>query len=394
MRGSDAVDWVAALLSTLVSAAEENPGFALLAVLGVAVLAGLGWVALRRYRRTRADRFRETLKSYDAVAVLMHPDPDPDAMSCALAVQELAEAVDTETAAYYSGEIRHHENRAFQTVLSVEFEQIDHAHEVTGRPVVLVDHNEPRGMPGAEKITPVAVVDHHPGDGAGSMFTDVRTDAGACASIMTEYFKQLSWRVRDDGDDNSNTLPSEVATGLLYGIMSDTNNLTQGCSDTEFAAAAFLYPAVDEESLDRIANPDVDEETLEVKARAFTERETRNAFAVSDVGEVSNVDAVPQAADELLQLEGVNAVVVLAEKDGTIHLKGRSRDDRIHMGDTLQDAIEDIPMAGAGGHPRMGGGQLSLEHMQGLGPGDGVGREQLYDRLFAAMSGEQPQRAQ
>jgi|APHM01.1.fsa_nt_gi Exopolyphosphatase-related proteins len=202
MPGSDAVDWVAAFLSTLVSAAEDDPIFALLIVLGAAVLVGLGWVALRRYRRTRADRFKQTLKSYDTVAVLMHPDPDPDAMSCALAVQELAETVDTETAAYYSGEIRHHENRAFQTVLSVEFEQIEHAHEVTDRPVVLVDHNEPRGMPGAEKITPVAVVDHHPGGGTGSMFTDVRTDAGACASIITEYFRQLAWAVRDSDDDD------------------------------------------------------------------------------------------------------------------------------------------------------------------------------------------------
>ncbi len=384
-----AVDEATSLVSALVSAVRDDPLLAIVAAVGLVVLLGAGAWLLRRYLRTRGEEFESVLAAREAVSVLMHPDPDPDAMSCALAVRRLAENVDTEATVYYAGEIRHHENRAFETVLDVDFEQIEHAHEATDRPVVLVDHNEPRGVPGAEKVDPIAVVDHHPGDGTGSEFTDVRLDAGACASIITEYFQQLGW-IPGEADDEEErpAISADVTTGLVYGIMSDTANLTNGCSAAEFRAASFLYSGVDQDKLDRIANPDIDEETLEVKARAFDEREVRNAFVVSDVGAVSNVDAVPQAADELLRLEGINAVVVLAEKDGTVHLKGRSRDDRIHMGNTLQAAIDDIPMAGAGGHPRMGGGQLSLDHMEGLGPGEGVGREQLHERLFEAMNGE------
>jgi nanoRNase/pAp phosphatase (c-di-AMP/oligoRNAs hydrolase) len=177
-----------------------------------------------------------------------------------------------------------------------------------------------------------------------------------------------------------------VATGLLHGIQSDTKSLTKGCSTLEFDAAAYLYPGVDQDQLDRIANPEVDAEVLDTKATAIRARDVRNAFAVSDVGSVSNVDAIPQAADELLRLEGVTAVVVLGDDGETIHLSGRSRDDRVHMGKALRAVVEDVPMAGAGGHARMGGGQLSVDHMEGLGPGDGLDREQLHDRLFDAMN--------
>jgi nanoRNase/pAp phosphatase (c-di-AMP/oligoRNAs hydrolase) len=321
----------------------------------------------------------------------MHPNPDPDAMSCAMATAELADTVDTDAILQYPGQIRHQENRAFETVLDVRFDRVESAGDLTGEAVVLVDHNEPRGFHGAAEVDPVAVVDHHPGGGEGAEFTDTRVDYGACATIFAEYFEELGYESADpeDADDGDGTLlPTPVATGLLYGILSDTKNLTKGCSDREFEVASYLYPAVDEGALDRIANPEVDAEVLDVKARAIQNRTVRNAFAFSDVGEVNNVDAIPQAADELLRLEGVTAVVVAGEHDGTWHLSGRSRDDRVHMGKVLESTVDNIPMANAGGHARMGGGQLSLDHMRGLGPSDGVSRPQFVERLFSAMAGD------
>jgi len=89
-----------------------------------------------------------------------------------------------------------------------------------------------------------------------------------------------------------------------------------------------------------------------------------------------------------MHLEGVTAVVVYGEHDGTLHLSGRSRDDRVHMGETLRHAISDIPMASAGGHARMGGGQLSIDHMHGIGPSDGISHEEFEERLFSALAGE------
>lgn len=392
MSSLDSVsDEVEAFSSTLV----ENPLLAVLVFfLVVSVLVTIGQL-IRYLRRTRGGQFSRVLADYDDVGVLMHPDPDPDAMACALAVQELAAETKTEATLYYPGEIRHHENRAFETVLDVNFENVEAAADITESAVVLVDHNQARGFQGAESIEPVAVVDHHPGGGSGRKFTDVRNGYGSCASILSEYVKDIGWQpispdelaAADQPEPLNDRLSPITATALLYGIQSDTNHLTKGCSNADFRAAAYLYPGIDEDKLDRIANPEMDPDSLNVKARAINNRDVRSAFAVSDVGTVSNGDSIPQAADELRRLEGVNAVVVLGDKDGIIRFSGRSNDDRVHMGKTLDAVLEDIPQSGGGGHARMGGGQCSIEHMSGIGPSDGLSRQELRERLFAAMNG-------
>ncbi len=303
-------------------------------------------------------------------------------MSCAMAVDAIAADVGTETTLQYAGEIRHQENRAFRTVLDLEMEQIESSSELAAEATVLVDHNTPRGFTGAQTVEPIAVIDHHPGNGTGTEFTDVRTEYGAAATIFVEYLSDIG----SMADDNA--ISPELATGLLYGVQSDTNQLTNGCSRAEFDACAALYEWIDEDLLDRIANPQVSDDVLQIKATAITEKRVEGPFAICDVGPVSNTDAIPQAADELMHLEGVTAVVVYGSNDGTLHLSGRSRDDRVHMGETLRHAVSDIPMANAGGHARMGGGQVSIEHMRGIGPSDGIDKAEFEDRLFSSLSGE------
>ena len=389
-----AAQGVAGAFDQVVAAARESPLVVALGIVGLLVLLVVVWWFVRWLRRPPGERLRRVLADEEQVAILMHPNPDPDAMSSAMATEKLAADGGTESTLHYPGQIRHQENRAFTTVLDLDFDKIESTADLPDVPIVLVDHNEPRGFDYASEIDPLAVVDHHPGNGSGETFTDVRTDYGSCASIFAEYFQDLGWTPLDpeadvDEDEiDEREMPSDLATALLYGIQSDTKQLTKGCSPAEFHAAEFLYEGVDEELLDRIANPQVDAEVLDVKSRAISQRDIRGAFAISDVGEISNVDSIPQAADELTRLEGVTAVVVLGEKDGTLHLSGRSRDDRVHMGHTLETVVSDIPMSGAGGHARMGGGQISCEHMNGLESEASFERDELVERLFAAMSGD------
>ncbi|WP_254763081.1 DHH family phosphoesterase [Natrinema marinum] len=359
-----------------------------LLVLAVVGLVLGGWWAIRWFRRPPGVRLQRVLAAHDEVTVLMHPNPDPDAMSCAMGVAAIADSVGTEATLQFSGEIRHQENRAFRTVLDLDLESVEASSQLDADAVVLVDHNTPRGFTGAQTVEPVAVVDHHPGNGAGTKFTDVRTDYGAASTIIVEYLDDIGATMADEDDPSDFEISPELATGLLYGIQSDTNHLTNGCSRAEFDACAALFSGIDEDLLDRIANPQVSDDVLQVKATAITQKRVEGPFAVCDVGEIGNVDAIPQAADELMHLEGVTAVVVYGENDGTLHLSGRSRDDRVHMGETLRHAISDIPMASAGGHARMGGGQLSVDHMRGIGPSDGISLEEFEERLFAAMAGE------
>ncbi len=352
----------------------------LLAVIAIAFLfaAALLWYL----RPTIGDRFVDALAEYDRITVLMHPNPDPDAMASAMAVDSLARSVDTKADIQYTGKIRHPENRAFETVLNCEFDRIETVEDISSETVVLVDHNEPRGFEGAENVEPYAVVDHHPGSGDGSVFTDIRTERGSCASILTEYMRERG--VSNEIDSNGPSLTPTIATALLYGIQSDTTSFTRSCTPAEFDAAAYLFPAADSDSLDRIANPQIDSETLEIKARAITKRDIKGSFLVSHVGHVSNLDALPIAAEELVRLEGVTASVVTGECDGALHVSGRSRDDRVHMGKAISTALDVLPNASAGGHARMGGGKVTLFDIE---PNQS-GQIELHSRFFEAMNGE------
>ncbi|WP_135825601.1 DHH family phosphoesterase [Halorussus ruber] len=378
--------------------AVETYGLSSPELVGAAALATFAlvaslWLVVRWIRRPMGARLKRALAKRDEIAVLMHPNPDPDAMACAIGVAHLAEAVGTDATLQFAGQIRHQENRAFRTVLDLELGQIDHVSELAAEDVVLVDHNTPRGFEGAERVEPYAVVDHHPGNGTGEQFTDQRTEYGACATIIAEYLEDVGGTpVGPDAENGSDGLvvPSEVATGLLYGIQSDTKQLTSGCTESEFQAAAFLYEGIDEDLLDRIANPQVSAEVLEVKSQAISGRDVRGSFAVSDVGRINNADAIPQAADELLQLEGVTAVVVFGRRDETVHLSGRSRDDRVHMGKALESVATDIPGASAGGHARMGGGQVPVEGAAYASGAEAAmwSQAELADDIFAALNGD------
>jgi len=380
---ADAATAVGRLLGGLL----QRPALATAVVVGAVLVVSLGLYLWRRLVRTNADRFVDALAEREEVSVLMHPNPDPDAMASALAVATLAELVDTDATIQYPGQIRHSENRAFQTVLDCDFERIVTDIDLAAYDVVLVDHNEPRGFAGADGLEPYAVVDHHPGQGEGRAFTDVRPDRGSCASILSDYLQNRGYSNADGG---GRTLSSRLATGLLYGIQTDTTSFTRGCTPAEFDAAAYLFPAADVDALDRIANPEIDGETLDVKATAIRRRQKDGSFLVSHVGEVSSTDVLTTAVEELVRLEGVTAAVVTGARGGTLHASGRSRDSRVHMGQTIEAAFDEFSDAEAGGHARMGGGKITLSDGGTVPPAE-TADDLLQDidgRLFAAMNGK------
>lgn len=343
----------------------------------LAALAGGGWLvlkALKRWVEAPVDRLCRVLADREEVVVLLHPTPDPDAMACGMAVAHLAESVGTTATIQHAGEIRHPENRAFAAIFDLDLQPIEDARELVCREVVLVDHGDPRGFAGSGGLAPLAVIDHHPGTGEGEAFTDVRPDYGACATVLAQYVRDRDGRV-----------PTRLATALIRGIQADTKSLTRGCSPAEFEAAEFLYDAVDPVLLDRAATPELPAEFLDVRGRAIANRRERDSFVVSDVGDVGDVTAIAGAADELCRLADIRAAVVCGTNDGTLHLSGRSRNADVHVGQALQNALDGVPMADAGGHARMAGGQVSVPHLHGIGPSGGVGREGLYRRLFDAL---------
>jgi nanoRNase/pAp phosphatase (c-di-AMP/oligoRNAs hydrolase) len=102
------------------------------------------------------------------------------------------------------------------------------------------------------------------------------------------------------------------------------------------------------------------QETLEVIGNAIQNRRVQSGYLFSNVGFVMNRDALPQAAELLITLEGVNTALVYGITDNAIVISARNRDIRLHIGNALSESFGD--MGDAGGHPNMAAATLPLHY--------------------------------
>jgi nanoRNase/pAp phosphatase (c-di-AMP/oligoRNAs hydrolase) len=293
----------------------------------------------------------QTLRSIDGpLAVVAHDNPDPDAIASAIALTRIARSVGLAAEACYFGDISHQENRALVNLLDLDLRRLsgpEDAADYAG--VALVDHSRPGVNDGLPTDTAVdIVVDHHPPRGpVDARFLDLRTGVGSTSTMLADYLDRL-------GIEPDRT----TATALLYGIRVDTRDFTREVSSRDFEAAAALFPFVDTAVLERVEDPSMGAEVLETTARAIRNREVDDGVLATGVGRIRDRDALAQAADRLLAMEGVSVVLVHGILDDTIYASGRTRGAGVDIGETLRDAFGQI--GSAGGHADMAGAQIPL----------------------------------
>jgi hypothetical protein len=88
----------------------------------------------------------------------------------------------------------------------------------------------------------------------------------------------------------------------------------------------------------------------------------RDDVLVSCLGEVTDRDALAQAADRLLDLEGVSVTFVFGftgvDEDSVVYASARARGTDLDLGEALRDAFAQV--GSAGGHADMAGAQLPV----------------------------------
>ena len=105
-------------------------------------------------------------------------------------------------------------------------------------------------------------------------------------------------------------------------------------------------------------------EMLNVVGDAIKNKKIKGSYLITNVGSVANRDAIPQAADYLLNLEGIATVIVMGLYEDMTFVSGRSKDIRVNIGDAFSHAFGDI--GSAGGHASMAAAQISLGIFSGL----------------------------
>lgn len=300
---------------------------------------------------SRAVELAAHLAGTDALAIVCHDNPDPDCLASAMALSAIAtrHGVD-ETAIVYGGEISHQQNRAFVRLLDVDVHPLRTVSLTEYDSVAYVDHSRPGTTTQAPAaVSPDLIVDHHPGRTVDAAFVDVRPDYGATATIFVEYLAELDLE------------PStRLASALLFALHRERLDFLRGPTEREYRAAIAVFPNADLERLERLYASAFTPETIDAIGRAITQREHRESAIVTGVGHTTETDALPQAADYLLNLEGVDTVLAYGIVNGAVRVSARSIDPAVNVGEILDSAFGAI--GSVGGHHDMAGGRISLDH--------------------------------
>jgi nanoRNase/pAp phosphatase (c-di-AMP/oligoRNAs hydrolase) len=318
----------------------------------------------------------------DRIAILTHDNPDPDSIASAVALQAIAEAHGLEADILYHGDIGHQENRAFVNLLGIELVNRDEAMALSEYgAVALVDHMKSGDLELDAEID--IFIDHYePEESIEATFVDVRPNVSSTSTILTKYIQEFDL-----------SLSEEVATALLYGIRAETLDFKRETTPADLTAAAYLYPFANHDTLEQVESPSMSPETLDVLAEAIQNREVQGSHLISNAGFITDREALTQAAQHLLNLEGITTTAVFGIVDDRIHLAARSKDIRLNIGKVLQDAFGE--MGEAAGHSTQGSAEIPLGIFTGIETDDGnrdlllsLTEEAVRRKLFQAIGVE------
>ena len=198
-----------------------------------------------------------------------------------------------------------------------------------------------------EKTNQIVVIDHHR---RGKEFVDnpvlqyVEPYASSTCELITEMLTYMS---------NDLNLTHFEADALMSGIVVDTKNFSFQTGVRTFEAASILKRAgANMLKVKSLFQDDLD--TMVYRAEVIhNTKMIHDNIAVSRFDKESNnsVLVAAQAADALLDINGIDASFVLTINDGKVHISGRSRGEVV----SVQLILEKI---GGGGHLNMAGAQL------------------------------------
>jgi nanoRNase/pAp phosphatase (c-di-AMP/oligoRNAs hydrolase) len=258
-------------------------------------------------QRLEAERRAHCLREFGAgdevVPILIHDDPDPDAVSSAMAVVALLGGRPERTPIVTLDSITRPENRRMADLLHVRVTRVTLDELRRFDRVITVD-TQPRDLQ-VDGRPRVAVIDHHPPeDNYDAEFVDIREEYGATASMMTEYLRSVDEkRIRES-----------LATALLYGIRTDTDSLTRGVTPADVAAYAFLQGRADLQLVRRIQRPSYNPDLVRTYGRTLADLEYDDELCAAWLGalDAEHSHVMADLADFCLAIENVTWVVAAA----------------------------------------------------------------------------------
>ena len=286
--------------------------------------------------------------------ILMHDYPDPDALASAYSLQLLAELkAGIRSRIAYGAVIGRIENQEMVRLLKIPAHKVRPSDFRKFPGIALVDTQpgfENNSLP--PKYKPSIVIDQHVLSRVPSAeFSLIDTEAGATSTLLARELLELKVQI-----------PVNVATALVYGILSDTLDFYRAAKQETVETYLKILPYSDVHVLARIQNPRRPRRFFGDLAHSIARSRVRQRLIVSHLGLVENPDVISQMADFLLGCEGIQWAFCSGRHGENLHVSLRTSISEGGAGAVLRDIFDHPRQAGghgqiAGGRLRVGGGQ-------------------------------------
>lgn len=307
--------------------------------------------------RVKAHALRELLGTKDRAIIMGHQIGDIDSFGAALGLYRVIKSLGKKANIILNDittSLRPMVDRVFESkdyeddIIITSADALDLVDQNTV--VIVVDVNRASRTECPELLVEcrsVVVFDHHRQTSdsiENALLAYIEPYASSTCEMVAEILQYISDNIK---------LKQIEADAMYGGIMIDTNNFTQKTGVRTFEAAAYLRRnGADVTRIRKTFRNNIDE--FKTRAIAISRAEIfDDKFAISDCpseGVESPTVVCAQAANELLNISGIEASFVLTEYNNKIYISARSISDV-----NVQLIMEKI---GGGGHATVAGAQL------------------------------------
>jgi nanoRNase/pAp phosphatase (c-di-AMP/oligoRNAs hydrolase) len=293
----------------------------------------------RSLTRARVQQYQRYFEDADRVLILLHNEPDPDAIAAGLALRNVLRRTRTTAIIGALQGITRPENMRMADLLDIQIEAVTPDDFAGFERIATVDV-QPHYFGGLLPRVDL-VVDHHPEQpGYTAVFKDVRTNYGSTCTILTEHLRAVDVSISE-----------RTATAMVYAIKSDTLFFARQTNRADLEAFSFLYPLADPALIRKMEGADITIERLEHVTRALATSRLRNRVFSAFLGEVAREDLIPYTADFFLQVEDVKWTIVSGIVGGQLIVCVRNLGYSRNAGEFVKASFGEL--GSAGGHRAM-----------------------------------------
>jgi len=339
--------------ATAARSEEFHPDFPDVSFLSIAQLFGgpLLTEFSRSLTRARVQQYQRYFADADRVLIMLHNDPDPDAMASGLALRNILRRTKTTAIIGAIHGVTRPENQRMVNLLDIHVETITPEMLKEFDRVAMVDV-QPHYFVGLIDSVDL-VIDHHPEQpGYTATFKDIRPDYGSTSTILTEHLRAVDANISE-----------RTATAMLYAIKSDTLFFSRQTNRVDLEAFSYLYPLADAALIRKMEGAEITLERLDYVLKAYRGGALADQVFCAFIGQSPREDFIPYVADFFLQVEDVKWTVVAGIVNDALVVSVRNLGYTKNAGEFVRRFFSDI--GSAGGHRAMAKAVVSIAAFRG-----------------------------